>query len=978
LYIVCRGGSAANMFLVGMDDELLYRLWGKTNERGPRPEDFMWAYHPAICHMMDVGYVAEEWLRLSPWIMNRFLQLAPGIDGEMLRRIIVTIVALHDLGKVHRSFQSKSEEGWKTGYGRAGYERKGDGGQGFDHGLSTARIIAQLAMNKSPEWMPYIAAINAVAAHHGTLYLVSQVCGGAELTGYDERMARAMIEAITMLFDMPKQAPDAVDVLQHVPFLMLLAGFASVADWFGSQSEVYSFHPVSNFSDAQNYLAMLRGSGRAERQLCEAGLLSQFDHQQHDFASLFSFEHPHPLQRRAEQVPFGDAPGSEMVVVEAPMGMGKTEIALYLAARAIGSGHAGGIYFALPTQASSNALFERVEKFAGKIVMEGGEISLALAHGGRRFYEPYRQLLEQFERSRERIGAYRDVLAAPSEVIAPAWMQSSKRTLLAAVGVGTIDQAMLGAIAVKHAFVRLFALAGKVVIFDEIHAYDAYMNELIFHLLRWLNVLGAKVILLSATLPRTLRTRLLETFGTVSSGNAGAPEDDPYPQILHLHKGLLDAPYVPLYDAGDSNPITDDKPPVVIEPVETVMEERTMRGAELALDLVERGGCIAWIRNTVREAQEAARVIGALVNAGRGKSAQVVLLHARFIRHDRNLIERSLVSILGRNGGINRPCRMIVIATQVIEQSVDIDFDAMISDLAPVDLLLQRLGRMWRHERPREVRWGHAEPVLHVLLPAAEERTDLLFGASSYVYDAETLARSAAIVLDRPEREGRITWSMPGACRALVSRLYDQGEEYWTSSVLGADAERLAGIRRRRSAEQTDLTGKARRIRMPEPDARELSMAMSLRDDDREGNVALATRHGGAGATVILLRRTNNGLQLLGDPGRPITSIPEPHEIGRILAIEHGVMLSSVSFPWYEQQLAVMKREELLGDLERWWCERHPYDNKIFLLIESDGSFTHPQFTGYYSFDEKTRTGEGLVVVKTGRRVEEVVPYDEL
>jgi len=968
-----------------MDDSLLYRLWGKTNERGGNMVEVGWAYHPAICHMIDVGYVAEEWLRSSPWIMERFCQLAPGIDREILRRIIITIVSMHDLGKVHRSFQSKSEEGWKAGYGMAGYQRKDDCGHKFDHGLSTAQILWKLGLSDLPEWIPYLDAINAVAAHHGRLYDISQIAGSTglgspELMEYDECMAHRMIEAITAIFEMPRISPEASKSLGNSGFLMLLAGFASVADWFGSQSEVYHFNPIFGFDEARNYLDMLRMSERAERQLREAGLLSEFDHRAHDFASLFSFDDLHPLQQRAEEVPFGAKPGPEMVVVEAPMGVGKTEIALYLIAKAICKRGAEGFCFALPTQASSNALFGRIEQFTGIMALDGSSISLVLAHGGRRFFEPYARLLEGFERSRERVGRNPDPESVPSEIIAPAWMQSSKRTLLSSVGIGTIDQAMLGAITVKHAFVRLFALAGKVVVFDEIHAYDAYMNELIVHLLRWLNVLGTKVVLLSATLPRTLRTKLLGTFGAVPVPESGAPENDPYPQMLHYHDGVLDRPYTvePESDAPGA------KLPVTIVPAE--VDERTVYGAELVMKLMEDGGCIAWIRNTVREAQEGVRVVQAMITERlkeRPKDAvRLVLIHARFTRRDRNLIETELVRILGRKGGDERPRRMIVIATQVIEQSVDIDFDAMISDLAPVDLLLQRVGRLWRHERPREVRYGHAAPVLHVLLPNAEERHALQFGASSYIYDDETLARSATMVLERPEPGKPLQWGMPDACRTLVSRLYDYGEERWTPELLGVDPERLDFARARCRKERSILTGKARKIRMPEPDAGDLMMETAFRDDDYEGNVALSTRHGGAGATVVLFRAHGSKVRLIGEPKLTISAPPEPHQIRRILDIEKGVMLSTVSFPWYEP-LVEVKGEGLLGELEAWWRDRHPYDNKIFLLLDSDGSFTHPQFTGYYSFDDKRRVGEGLVVQRTPKSQSQsqsipVIPFDEM
>ncbi len=965
-----------------MNGSLLYQLWGKTNEKSESSE---WTYHPAICHMIDVGYVAEEWLRLCPWILERFGQLAPGIERDVLRRIIVCIVALHDLGKVHRSFQSKSEEGWKVGYGAAGHEQKPDKGHGFDHGVATARILSGFAMTDMPQWRPYLDAIHAVAAHHGRLYMRSEVYARAELSNYDKRMAYEMIEAITTLFCMPQEAIDNDDALRNAPFLMLLAGFASVADWFGSQSEVFHFHPLSSFDEACGYLEMLRRSGRAEQQLGDAGLLATFEARRHDFASLFAFNSLHPLQKRSEAIPFGSAPGPEMIIVEGAMGMGKTEIALYLTAKAIASGSAAGLYFALPTQASSNALFGRIKRFAGHIGAPGSEISLGLAHGGRRFFEPYHHVLESFQRSRERVKPAGDEPAIPSEIIATAWLQSSKRMLLAAVGIGTIDQAMLGAVAVKHAFVRLFALAGKVVVFDEIHAYDAYMNELIVHLLRWLNVLGVKVVLLSATLPRTLRIKLLGTYGAAPGAETTSSEQDPYPQILYVHHQHLDDPYS-LDDEGSVSGNEDDacgldgddeqegvpeKEPVAIVPLQMQEEERTMKGAELVMSLVEGGGCVAWIRNTVREAQQAWCAVASLI-AERSEATDepigLVLLHARFTRRDRDRVEQYLVRILGRDGGSERPKRMVVIATQVIEQSVDIDFDAMVSDLAPVDLLLQRLGRLWRHERSRELRYRHAAPVLHVLIPVAAERYEMRFGSSAYVYDAETLARSVSIVFQSTDSDTPVLWKMPDACRALVARLYDQGEEHWTAERMKVDPEQLASARKAFRGVQALQTGSAQKILMPRPDAGVLTMEASLRDDDRDGNVALTTRYGGASVTVILVRIANGALQFVGQPDLRLQALPLPHETRRILDIERAVALSSVSFPWRKE----LQRGALDGSaaaFDTWWRQRHPYDNKIVLVLDEDGGFVHPQFNGCYRFDDVAGTGEGLVVQPASKQM---------
>lgn len=950
------------------DSTLLYRLWGKTNEPDIRKgKADTWRMHPAICHMVDVGYVAETWLTANERLMDRFSSLAPGIERQALKKIIVSITAIHDLGKLHRSFQSKSEAGWVYGYGKSGRKRD-TRCKGFDHGRATGIIMRDLFKKERRGWKAWRKAFDAVSGHHGKLYTSDELRDNDALSfpSYiDEKpLVIEALDTLSELFSMPDELPEAP---QSNAFFMLLAGFASVADWLGSNSELYAFRStgISGRDDLHDYVNNLRASGIGLDQLRDAGLLPSFVSGSFDYVDLFPIITPdtiRPLQSLSRSVPFGESSGGEVAVVEAPMGMGKTEIALYLASRAITHGHTDGLYFALPTQASSNALLDRISSFADAMRDPDGELSLVLAHGGRRYNEKYRGLVDrtrkqrwQYEQTRERTGAYRDnVDAIPSEVVAPDWLQSSKRTLLAGIGVGTIDQALLGGIEVRHAFVRLFALSNKVVVFDEIHAYDAYMNEIILHLLKWLHAFGAKVILLSATLPRGLRASLLSTYRYSAETSLTAPEDDPYPQILHVDGNGSFTAHALSREVAD-----EEKPkPIGIEYVSIPNDERSTAGADIALDLAAKGGCIAWIRNTVREAQEAWRTVHERAESRGMDDVDIRLIHARFTRLDRNRIEEELIERLGKDAAENRPRKMILIATQVIEQSVDIDFDAMISDLAPVDLLLQRLGRMWRHERDSSERQGHGSAVLHVLTPTDEEHRRLDFGSSVWVYDPEILARSSILVGADPR------WELPRDCRRLVALLYDH-EEQWTPEYLRVDADSLATCRSKRLAVTGDSQGKARAISMPDPTDRRLEMRDAYRDDDKGERVQLTTRVGGASATVVLLEEHDGEIRFAGSD-ISITPLPEPDQYARLFAIEEALLLSSVSFPWWSRLDPDPEADERIRTLDGWWRERRPYDNKVFLLLDEEGRFTHPQVIGRYPIMGIERVAtEGLVVSKS-------------
>lgn len=950
--------------------ELLYRLWGKTNERDrEKPEDWKWHVHPAICHMVDVGYVAETWLRINPHLLDRFHHLAPHIDRDELGRIIVTIIALHDLGKLHHCFQAKSEEGWRTGYGTTQIPQVN--GHGFDHGRATGVIMRELTKETRRQWKPWRQAFDMAAGHHGTLYIRADLRKDTIPPWRHEiPIIEQCLNDLCALFDMPEILPAAPE---KNSFYMLLAGFTAVCDWLGSDSTTYRFAELKgqnlrSYEDLKAYYEDLKKNSTAENQLREQGLLGQMRREQLEYPELFEIlkKYPlRPLQEVSTTLPFGDSPGSEIVVVEAPMGMGKTEIALYLSMRAIGAGNADGLYFALPTQASSNALFKRITDFADTIRDPDGQLSVVLAHGGSRFFEKYQELKERTWKQKEAwlksvadLGAYRDKVSPPSEIIATRWLERSKQSLLAGVGVGTIDQAMMGAITVKHAFVRLFALANKVVVFDEIHAYDSYMNTVILHLLEWLHALGAKVILLSATLPRNLRNDLLGAYQCSEPGADTEPENDPYPQILYGRDGKVEPAYtVPAEKKGN-----DRKIPVRIRRIEKPNEERTETGATLAVDLARNGGCIAWIRNTVKEAQEAWRTVRNMISERELTDVQVRLIHARYTRTDRNAIEEELVSVLGNDPDARRPQKMIVIATQVIEQSVDIDFDAMISDLAPIDLLLQRLGRMWRHERPISVRYHHAEPTLYVLTPAQEEIQEMAFGSSSYVYNAEILARTATLAIDDQ------VWNMPDSCRTLVATVYDRSDDEWTAGRQRVSPEKLEKARHDQNLEKGIMKSTAERILMSSTTARHIEMQDAYSDDDRSERIALTTRYGGASGTIVLLEERDGAICFAGSNPKaaPVRISPPPadDDFRSQIAFDEALTLSSVSFPWYGPLERAEHIEPEVAILDEWWQDRRPFDNKIFLLLNHEGYAEHPQFAVIYRRDTDGKAIEGLILEK--------------
>ena len=326
----------------------------------------------------------------------------------------------------------------------------------------------------------------------------------------------------------------------------------------------------------------------------------------------------------------------------------------------------------MPTTATSNQMHERTTNFLSRQL--GRQIEPLLVHS----QALLRDLPDQGDPVEER---EHEGDAASGQ----AWFLPRKKSLLAPYGVGTVDQALMSILQTKHFFVRLLGLSHKVVIFDEVHAYDAYMSELFERLLTWLRAVGASVIILSATLPEKTRQKLARAYAGSTGAAAAATL---YPRLTFADAG------------GIVNAIALTPPPTKTLQFDWMSREKEDIVTKLRELLVD-GGCAAVICNTVTRAQELFRAIRDLPEK-LCDDENLILFHARFPMAWREEIEQKVLHKFGPGGEKGkrdpaRPQKAIVVATQVIEQSLDLDFDIMISDHAPVDLLLQRSGRLQRH-----------------------------------------------------------------------------------------------------------------------------------------------------------------------------------------------------------------------------------------------------------------------------------------
>jgi CRISPR-associated endonuclease/helicase Cas3 len=424
------------------------------------------------------------------------------------------------------------------------------------------------------------------------------------------------------------------------------------------------------------------------------------------------------------------------------MGLGKTEAALYAAYKAMSLGQATGLYFALPTQLTSDKIHDRVNQFLDKILDDDSSHKKALLLHGNAW-------LKETELGKE---------GNPDS----SWFDNKKRGILAPFAVGTIDQALMAVMTVKHGFVRAFGLAGKVVILDEVHSYDAYTGTILNALVKALRELQCTVIILSATLTQERRTQLL-------THPHGRVEDNPKlrtnPCFTETPQRAWGSQHYPLIS---SQPNGEKLQELTVTPLDNHNVaihccQNDSEAIEEALIRAEQGQQILWIENTVAEAQTTFKKL-----ASCNIAIEVGLLHSRFLKTDREENEKKWVGLYGKNNAQARQAKgRILVGTQVLEQSLDIDADFLVSRFAPTDMLLQRMGRLWRHENPDRNKSAQCEAWLLVPeLNAAIENAEQAFGNSAFVYAPYVLCRSLAVWHER------LSINLPLDIRSLIEATY--------------------------------------------------------------------------------------------------------------------------------------------------------------------------------------------------------------
>lgn len=641
---------------------------------------------------------------------------------------------LHDIGKLTPAFQDRIHsacESWDSLL--PGIHREAE-----NH--CVASYLTLKALN-----FPHLARL--AAAHHGsycnpaTNSLSSCWTGG---TGWQQLRERTVKDLCARL-NLPLTDVSAEESKQS-----LLLGLTILADWLSSGMDPAFGEEVT---DAQ-----------AANAVRKAGFIPFHCRQSLAFGDVFQSAAgvpfpPHPIQRIMGEVV---KPGG-VYVLETEMGGGKTEAALYLAYRLLAEHRHSGIYFALPTQLTSDKIYERFQPFLKKILAdEDAQTRRTLLLHGKAWLR--RDLGRQSDAN-----GFQTPESAEAGTASDAddWFDSRKRGLLAPFAVGTIDQALMAVINVRHGALRALGLAGKVVILDEVHSYDAYTGTLLKELVQKLRCWGCTVILLSATLTKELRNELLglaseAASDSISEASTSSEICDSYPLL-----SIQDAQGQISYETVPTKPADEKR----VQIRHSFSVEDSLGSA---LERARRGECVLWIENTVRDAQKIFRRLAACLPPG----VKIGLIHSRFPTCLRRRNEKTWTALYGKDvTAAERAGGKILVGTQVLEQSVDLDADYLITRLCPTDMLFQRVGRLWRHPGLNSFRPKSAECAVEVLseISLGNREKWSQYESVPSVYATYVLARTQELL------EGRDSLSIPGDLRELIEKTYEEREEtgYW-------------------------------------------------------------------------------------------------------------------------------------------------------------------------------------------------------
>ena len=869
-------------------------LWAKKEKDAPN-------WLPLDVHLMDTAEIAKKLWRL--WLPDSIKRvITSSIEGseQDAEKLIYFLCVSHDFGKATPVFQATRSFtpsdldhdifNRLIASGLSVLERR-DAYREYRH--TPHALASQLLLENAMDLGLSTASLSKnvsviIGAHHGKPpdtgygdWLTSKKNLGLD----DNKWKIVQSELVKFILDYSgyKSLSDLPAPLMSGQ--VLLSGLVIVADWLSSNSRLFPLIPFDLSAEANSRDRAEEGWSKLKLPGAWDAFYTRYDEGLYK-ERFVNPGIPNSLQSAALRVA-NDTQNPGIIVIEAPMGSGKTEAALAVAEVFRNRTGSGGIFFALPTQATSDGIFPRILEWMDNLQLDESQ-SVELAHGKAQYNEDYVGL-QMFSIGDDELIEEDDIddnSADSPSAITHQWFSGRKKSLLANFVVGTIDQLLMMALKQKHVMLRHLGLAGKIVIIDECHAYDAYMNQYLKTALTWLGYYKVPVIVLSATLTKDTRRDIVGAYLGDDRLTGEWANNQEYPLITYTDGCDVKSSVVEY--AGDNRSVKLD----------TIAVDKT---AEKLEELLAEGGCAGIIMSTVRRSQTMADALRAVFG-----NDSVLLIHSRFISDDRLALERRLRSELGRGG--KRPEKLIVVGTQVLEQSLDIDFDVMITDIAPMDLLLQRIGRLHRHQNKRPQLLS--QPICFIT--GIEE--DGFSQGIDRVYAKYLLMRTLDLI---NSLNGSV--SLPGNIAGLVNAAYDKNthntteKENWEKDIHIKESKALS-------------------FKMSKPMRKQNKNIINWLNtdvDDAHGEASVRDTYDSI--EVLVVKRVGEGYSMLNGQNAPIGELDK--DVAKMLARQ------SISLPQELSNTDVI--EELRKSTKKYlssWQTSPWISGELFLILDENNS----------------------------------------
>ncbi len=743
--------------------QILNHIVAKSGQNGEQMWLPLWMHATDTAEVME--WLAENWISDSVWEILQNSGRYRRMTKKEVKKLVRFLGYIHDEGKISPYFsclvtknipealERLKEDGisippWKQ------YETSG-----CNHAYIGEVLLRFYGCPRG------VASI--IGSHHGMTQKISEyredieeiLCErgklGRNLYG-DEALQWKRLRKEFLEWALQKSGYNDIS---EIPKLLqkgqiLLTGLLIMADWIASNTKYFPLLALAEDGDETYYPRRIKDA-MDNIKLPQPWESDTYFMDEEGFREIFGFL-PRPAQidfiQTIQDMTDTETQRPGIFILEAPMGIGKTEAALAGAQLLANRTAAGGIFFGLPTQATANSLFERVISWAEKQA-ENSPMgnSIRLAHGLAEFDPRYRMFLEN-----DQIGDESEEELKENRLYAHTWFNGKKQAMLADFVVGTVDQILMSALKKKHVMLRHLGMASKIVIIDECHAYDVYTSEYLDRTLTWMGMYGQPVIVLSATLPAQRRRQLLAAYLNEKVDN--------------IPKEIETAMGYPLltYSAGETvlqKQLQSDSTQLVVN-VESLDVDRLV---DFLTESLKEGGCAAIILNTVRRVQKIAQLLKEEL-----PDKEILELHSRYLYPDRKEREEELLKRMGKGSAAKERNGFILVASQVAEQSLDFDADILITELCPMDLLLQRMGREHRHREHDVIRPNNLSKARCMILRDGEE-----------VYSKGSKAVYAEYLLMRTQKmlPGKI--SIPADIPMLVQKVYSDNNEEIFQNIEG-------------------------------------------------------------------------------------------------------------------------------------------------------------------------------------------------